>query len=123
MIKFDSEKETIGLNGTVKDLVYDTVLMIRAVYESLKKHGYERSAEDYKSFALLCIPDAFLDEEAVKKKAEESHQRAGKMLEEMQEMLDTLREMHSNIDPNPEDKENFQDEFNKWLYGQESEEE
>ena len=124
MIKFNSEKETIAIKGNVKDLVYDTVLMVRSIYESLKNHGYEESAEHYKVLALECIPDAFLDEEAVKKKTEESHQRAGKMLEEMQEMLDKLREMHNGIDPNTEGvKENFQDDFHKWLYSQESEEE
>lgn len=123
MIKFDSEKETIAINGTVKDLVYDTVVMVRAIYESLKGHGHEISAEHYKGLINECIPDAFLDKEGIKKKTEESYQRAGKMLEEMQEMLDKLREMHSGIDPNPEAKENFQDEFHKWLYSQESEEE
>lgn len=123
MVKFDSEKETIAINGTVKDLVYDTVLMVRVIYESLKEHGHKEAAEHYKSMALECIPDAFLDEEDVKKKSEERYNEAGKMLEEMQEMLDTLREMHSGLDPNPECKENFQDEFNKWLYGQESEDE
>ena len=73
MIKFNSEKETIAIKGNVKDLVYDTVLMVRSIYESLKNHGYEESAEHYKVLALECIPDAFLDEEAVKKKTEESH--------------------------------------------------
>lgn len=123
MIKFDSEKTIIALNGTVKDLVYDTITMVNAVYDSLKRHGHEESAEDYKNLLLVCVQDAFLDEEAIKKKTEESYQKAGKMLEEMQEMLDKLREMHDNIDPNTEAKENFQDDFHKWLYSQESEEE
>ena len=124
MIKFDSEKEIIAINGTIKDLVFDTVCMVRVIYESLKKNGHEAPAEHYKSMALECIPDAFLDEEAIKKKSEERYQKAGKMLEEMQEMLDKLREMHSNVDPNAEgDKENFQDNFHNWLYSQESEEE
>ena len=123
MIKFDSEKEIVAINGTIKDLVFDTVCMVRVIYESLKKNGHEVSAEHYKSLALECIPDAFLDEEGIKKKTEESYQRSGKMLEEMQEMIDKLKELHSGINPNPEVKENFQDDFHKWLYSQESEEE
>lgn len=121
MIKFDSEKEIVAINGTVNDLVFDTVCMVRVIYESLKKNGHEVSAEHYKGLALECIPDAFLDEEAIKKKTEESRKRSEKMLEEMQEMLDKLKEMHNGIDPNPEAKENFQDDFHKWLYSQESE--
>lgn len=55
--------------------------------------------------------------------AEESYQKAGKMLEEMQEMLDKLHEIHDAIGVDDTKKENFQDEFHKWLYSQESEEE
>lgn len=105
MIKFDSEKETVTIDGTVKDLVFDTVCMVRVIYESLKKNGHEVPAEHYKSLALECIPDAFLDEEAIKKKTEEHHKKSGQMLKEMQDMLNVLKEMHNGIDPNPEAKE------------------
>ena len=123
MIKFDSEKEIVAINGTVEDLVFDTVCMVRVIYESLKKNGHEVSAEHYKGLALECIPDAFLDEEAIKKKTEESRKRSGQMLEEMQDMLNMLKEMHDTIGVDDTKKENFQDDFHKWLYSQESEEE
>ena len=50
---------------------------------------------------------------------EKANKEAEKMLNSMQEMIDKLREMHECIGVENTKKENFQDDFRKWLYSQE----
>ena len=120
MIKYDSDNLTVTIEGTVRDLVNDSMMMARIIYESLCSKD-KFAGESYKNLMITCIPDTFLPEEDLKKKSEEKYQEAKKMIEEMQGMVNHLREMHENIGEEMKSDEDFQDDFHKWLYSQESE--
>lgn len=120
MIKIDTENEIVIAAGSLEEIETDTLNIIANIYRSLKKKD-EKIADIYKGCILHCIDTCFMSKEDIEKRKEEQRKDINETIDNVQKIINEMKSLFGDKDDSKEEKEDFQEDFNKFLYGEEEE--
>ena len=127
MIKFnidrESEDSSCEIKGTTMELCMETIFMIRQIYIGIKEKD-EYAASRFKGTLVDLIDTAFLTPEEMKAQSEKAKEENEKLLKELDNALDALKDaLKMRFQGNEETEEKKEknlynmdpEEFRKWL--------
>lgn len=123
MINFNLDRETetakCEIKGSTMELAMETLFMVKEIYKGINEQS-EGAGKSYKKFILDMIDKTFYTDDELKKAAEKAQEDNQKLLEEIDNLLDTLRDtlnMHANnSEKRKKDIRDMDSElFRRWL--------
>lgn len=123
MINFNLDKETetakCEIKGSTMELAMETLFMVKEIYKGINEQS-EGAGKSYKKFILDMIDKTFYTDDELKKAAEKAQEDNQKLLEEIDNLLDTLRDSLNMRANNSEKRKKDicdmdSEEFRRWL--------
>ena len=124
MINYDSKKGMCMIEGTLMNLVIDTLTMLKVIYNQISSED-PALGEMYKKHMDMMYKYAFISDEELHKRSEEARSQTKDMINNLEGMMNTLKNIlnQDGVDTSDLDKadDDFQAEFEKFLHGEDEE--
>ena len=124
MINYDSKKGMCMIEGRLMDLVIDTLTMLKVIYNQISSED-PTLGKMYKQHMDMMYKYAFISDEELHKKSEEARSQTKDMINNLEGMMNTLKNIlkQDGVDTSDLDKadDDFQAEFEKFLHGEDEE--
>ena len=124
MINYDSKKGMCMIEGTLMNLVIDTLTMLKVIYNQISSED-PALVEMYKKHMDMMYKYAFISDEELHKRSEEARSQTKDMINNLEGMMNTLKNIlnQDGVDTSDLDKadDDFQAEFEKFLHGEDEE--
>jgi len=125
MIEFDTKNGRCHIAGTVLEITSELISLVHFAYESIEKNIDKETADCFGRLFQNKVHVAFLNNDEISKEAEKKKKEAETMINKLSDLLGIVKKNLSEEDPETDKApvDDHFDDFNKWLYGEEEEDE